>query len=61
MDIKSSEGGQQLVSVQRAAAQLNVHPSTVRRHFPVVRVGDRTLIRASDIAAKFAEGGHDVA
>lgn len=45
-----------LISVADAAGELGVHPASVRRHFPLVRIGDRILVRVADVEAKIAEG-----
>ncbi|UIY40822.1 helix-turn-helix domain-containing protein [Methylobacterium radiotolerans] len=50
-----------LISVAQAAAQLGVHPKTVRAHFGLVRIGDRVLVRVADVAAKISGGHADVA
>ena len=50
-----------LIGVAEAALRLGVNRNTVARHFPVVRVGGRVLVRASDVEAKIREGRADVA
>lgn len=45
-----------LISATKAAVCLGVSSNTVRRHFPIVRVGGRVLVRLADVEAKIAEG-----
>ena len=59
MQLLHEKGGgatSRLISVAEAAGQLGVHPKTVRTYFDLVRIGDRTLVRASDIEAKIRGG-----
>lgn len=46
---KRSCGEARLVDVKSAAMQLNVHPDTIRKHFYLVRVGHRVMVRVEDI------------
>jgi len=50
-----------LVSAAKAAVRLGVSPRSVQRHLPVVRIGDRVLVRVSDVEAKIQEGRSDAA
>lgn len=50
-----------LMSIANAADELGVHQASIRRHFPLVRIGDRTLVRVADVEAKIAEGQVDAA
>lgn len=42
-----SEPDEKLIAVADVARLLNVAPITIRRNVPLVRVGRRTLVRAS--------------
>lgn len=45
-----------LISVAKAALRLGVNRNTIARHFPIVRIGGRMLVRSSDVEAKIMEG-----
>lgn len=46
-----------LISVKDAADQLSVHPKTVRRHFDLVRIGHKAMVRVEDIRSTVNGGG----
>jgi hypothetical protein len=47
-----------LMSVPEAAARLSVGVNTIRRHMPIIRLGERTLVRVADVEA-LIKGGSD--
>ena len=48
-----------MVSVRDAAKMLSLHPITVRKSFPLHRVGNKALVRISDIQRITGEGQTD--
>lgn len=38
-----------VISVAKAAHMLGVHPNSLRRHFPLLRIGYRQLVRVEDL------------
>ena len=50
-----------LIGVAKAAVRLGISPRGVARHFPLVRIGGRILVRVADVEAKIREGQSNAA